>query len=206
MFRCYECLDRLSVGKIIAILKELVGGHSFVNAGLSTFSFFSWILRLLWRRSLPEGARIIFHFQFRRGRMRSAACGFSQDTVCVSQEFWNTPGLRHRTFSPLCASRSIGIFTVKREKVSLLLKDFYWNIDAVVFHPRGSFLALRISWIALSLSFFLVQLMHVHFAAFVLLVSMLLCHFQYSLDILVLFSLKKKELHSFRIFISLQIF
>ncbi len=153
MFRCYECLDRLSVGKIIAILKELVGGHSFVNAGLSTFSFFSWILRLLWRRSLPEGARVLFHFQFRRGRMRSAACGFSQDTVCVSQEFWNTPGLRHRTFSPLCASRSIGIFTVKREKVSLLLKDFYWNIDAVVFHPRGSFLALRISWIALSLVF-----------------------------------------------------
>lgn len=135
--------DRLSVSKIIAVLKELVGGHSFVNAGLNTFSFFSWILRLLWRRSLPEGARVLFHFRFRRGRMRSAACGFSQDTVCVSQEFWNTPGLRHRTFSPLCASRSIGISTVKREKVSLLLKDFYWNIDDVVFYPRGSFLALK---------------------------------------------------------------
>lgn len=146
--------DRLSVGKIIAILKELVGGHSFVNDGLNTFSFFSWILRLLWGRSRPKGAKVIFHFQFRRGRMRPADCGFSQDTVCVLQAFWNTLGLRHRTFSPLCASRSIGISTVKREKVSLLLKDFYWNIDAVVFYPRGSFLALKnILNRSLSLSF-----------------------------------------------------
>lgn len=114
-------------------------GPFFCQCWTEYISFFSWILWLLWRRSLPEGARVLFHFQFCRGRMRSAACGFSEGTVCVWQEFWNTPGQLHRAFPPLCASRSIGIGTVKREMVSLLLKDFYWNIEAVVFYPRGSF-------------------------------------------------------------------
>jgi len=95
---------------------------------------FSWILWLLWRQSLPEGARVLFHFQFRRGRMRSVGRLWVQRGCCLCLAgVLKYPRATHTAFSPLCASRSIGIGAVKGEMVSLLLKDFYWNIEAVVF-------------------------------------------------------------------------
>lgn len=134
VYKGYDCLDCDVTGFIRrqnnSSSHGACWGPLFCQRWTEYIFLFSWILWLLWRRSLPEGARVLFHFQFRRGRMWSAACGFSKDTVCVWQEFWNTPGQRDRASSPLCASRSIGIGTVKREMVSLLLKDFllkYWG-------------------------------------------------------------------------------
>lgn len=110
---------------MIAILMELVGGHSFVNAGLNTFPFSPGSSGCCGDGPYLKEQEFFSISNSAEGGCGRQPAGSARVLFVFGRSFEIPQGNYTGPFSPLCASRSIGFGTVKREMVSLLLKDFY---------------------------------------------------------------------------------